>query len=123
MEKRSHRIGKFNILSVNVILFQGNQKNIMVGLSGRNNADSGLFTKKIRAISGLSGRLKAHGCFPPKPIIGEIYVEFGAFSYQICCGSKNFVFGLMEGKFGKLSLYAFIVRVADAPADHESTSE
>ena len=24
--KRSHRIGKFNILSVNVILFQGNQK-------------------------------------------------------------------------------------------------
>ena len=46
MEKRSHRIGKFNILSVNVILFQGNQKNIRVGLTGRNNADSGLFTKK-----------------------------------------------------------------------------
>ena len=54
MEK-GHRIRKFNILSVNVILFQGNQKNIRVGLSGRNNADSGLFTKKIRAISGLSG--------------------------------------------------------------------
>ena len=30
---------KFNILSVIVILFQGNQKNIRVGLSGRNNAD------------------------------------------------------------------------------------
>ena len=29
----------------------------------------------------------------------------------------------MEGKFGKLSLYAFIVRVAEAPADHESTNE
>ena len=45
MEKRSHRIGKFNILSVNVIPFQGNQKNVRVGLSGRNNVDSGLFTK------------------------------------------------------------------------------
>ena len=50
MEKRSHRIGKFNILSN-----QGNKENIRVSLSGRNNADSGLFTKKIRAISGLSG--------------------------------------------------------------------
>ena len=45
--KRSHRIGKFKILSVNVILFQGNQKNIRVSLSGRNNADSDLFTKKL----------------------------------------------------------------------------
>ena len=44
MEKRSH-LRKFNILSVNVILFQGDQKNVRVGLSGRNNADSGLFTK------------------------------------------------------------------------------
>ena len=83
MEK-SHRTGKFNILSVNVVLFQGNQKNIRVGLSGRNNADSGLFTKKIRAISGISGRLKAqflvtYLCFPKKPIIFEIYVELGAF--------------------------------------------
>ena len=40
----SHRIGKFNILSVNIILFQGNQKNIRFGLS---NADSGLFTKQF----------------------------------------------------------------------------
>ena len=46
MEK-DHRIGKFNTLSINVILFQGNQKNIRVGLSGRNNAASGLFTKKL----------------------------------------------------------------------------
>ena len=36
-------------------MFQGNQKNIGVGLSGQNNADSSLFTKKVRAISGLSG--------------------------------------------------------------------
>ena len=48
MEKRSHRIGKCNILSVNVILFQSNQKNIRVCLSGRINADSGLFTKKFK---------------------------------------------------------------------------
>ena len=30
-----------------MILFQGNQKNIRVDLSGRNNDDSGLFTKKF----------------------------------------------------------------------------
>ena len=47
MEK-GHRIGKLNILSVNVILFEGNQKNIKVGLSGRNNAASGLCTKKFK---------------------------------------------------------------------------
>ena len=78
MEK-GQRIGKFNILSVNVILFQGNQK------TGRNNAASGLFTKKIRAISGLSGRqaqfLVTRGClcFHKETIVFEIYVEFGAF--------------------------------------------
>ena len=36
MEK-GHRIGKDNVLSVNVNLFQGDQKDIRVGLSGRNN--------------------------------------------------------------------------------------
>ena len=58
-----------------------------------NNADSGLFSKST-------------------------YVEFGAFWYQICRGSKNFAFGLMAGKFGKFGLKAlfvscaFIVRIA-----------
>ena len=62
-------------------------------------------------------------------IILEIYVEFGAFWYQICRGSKNFAFGLMAGKSGKFGLKAlfvscaFIVRVAEAPADHESTNK
>ena len=51
MEK-GHRIGTFNILSVNVILFQGNHKNIRVGLSGQNNADSGLFTKNSSDLWG-----------------------------------------------------------------------
>ena len=86
MENWGHRIGKFNILSVNVILFQGNQKNIMVGVSDGNNAAS-VCLQKNRAISGLSGRLKAqflvtHGCFrcfPEEPIVFVIYVEFGAF--------------------------------------------
>ena len=41
-------------------------------------------SKTIRGISWLSGRLKAqfvvtHERFPEKPIIFEIYVEFGAF--------------------------------------------
>ena len=54
MEK-GHRIGKFNILKVNVILFQDNQKNIRVGLSGRNNAASGLFTKKIERFPDYQG--------------------------------------------------------------------
>ena len=48
MEK-GRRIGKFNILSVNVILFQGNQK------TGRNNADSGLFTKKFERFPDYQG--------------------------------------------------------------------
>ena len=53
--KRVHGIGKFKILSVNVILFQGNQKNIRVGLSSRNNADSGLFTKKFERFPDYQG--------------------------------------------------------------------
>ena len=72
-----------------------------------------------------------HGCFPKKPIIFKIYVEFGAYSfwYQICRGSRSFAFSLMAGKFGEFSLkalfvsWAFIVRIAEAPADHESTNE
>ena len=48
MEKGYLEVGKFNILSVNVIPFQGSQKNIRVGLSSRNNADSGLITKKFQ---------------------------------------------------------------------------
>ena len=55
MEK-GHRIGKFNILSVNVILLQGNQKNMRVGLSGRNNADSGLFTKNLSDFRTIRGK-------------------------------------------------------------------
>ena len=46
MGKGHIELGKFNILSVNVILFQGNQKNIKVGLSGGNNADSSFFLPK-----------------------------------------------------------------------------
>ena len=42
--------------------------------------------------------------FPKKPIVFEIYVEFGAFWGQIFRGSKNF--GLMAGKFGKFGLKA-----------------
>ena len=59
----------------------------------------------------------------------EIYVEFGAFWCQICRVSKNVAFGLMAGKFGEFGLKAlfvscaFIDRVAEAPADHESTNE
>ena len=64
--------------------------------------------------------------FPKNPIIFKIYVEFGAFCYQICHGSKNFAFGLSAGKLGKFGLKAlfvscaFIVCVAEVPADHES---
>ena len=42
-------------MSANVILFQGNQKNITVGLSGRNNADSGLFTKEFERFPNYQG--------------------------------------------------------------------
>ena len=42
---------------------------------------------------------------------------------------ENFAFGLMAGKFSKFGLKAlfvscaFIVRVTEVPADHESTNE
>ena len=70
-----------------------------------------------------------HGCFPKRPAIFQIYIKIGVLGYQICCGSKNFAFGLTAGKIGKFGLKvlfvscAFIVRVAGAPADHESTNE
>ena len=57
MEK-GHRIGKFNILSVKAILFQGNQKNIRSAFWGgarQNNADSGLFTKKFERFLHYQG--------------------------------------------------------------------
>ena len=59
----------------------------------------------------------------------EIYVEFGAFWYQICRGSKKFAFDLMAGKVGKFGLKplfvscTFIVHAAEAPADHKSTNK
>ena len=59
-----------------MILFQGNQKNIRVSLSGRNNADSGLFRKKFERFPIF---LVTHGRSPKKPIVFEIYVEFDAF--------------------------------------------
>ena len=62
MEKGHPRIGKFNILSINVILFQGNQKNIGVGLSSRN-ADSELFTKNsndFRTIRETKSAISRH---------------------------------------------------------------
>ena len=132
--KRSHRIGKFNILSVNVILFQGNQKNIILGSAFRGGKMPILIClQKNSSDFQTIGETKAqflvtHGCFPNKPIVFEIYVEFGAFWYQIFLGSKNFAFGLMPGKFEKFGLkalcvsWAFIVRVAEA-LDHESTNE
>ena len=120
-------------MNISVILFQDNQKNIIVGLSGRNNSDSGLFTKNLSdfwTIRETKSAISPHArCFPKKPISFEIYVEFGTFWYQICRGSKNFAFGLMAGKFGKFRLKAlfvscaFIVRVTEAPDDHESTNE
>ena len=59
----------------------------------------------------------------------DVFLKSQYFLYQICRGSKNFAFGLMAGKFGKFGLKAlfvscaFILRVAQAPADHESTNE
>ena len=46
MEKGQIELGKFSLLSVIVILFWDNQKNIRVGLSGRNNADFWFVYKK-----------------------------------------------------------------------------
>ena len=89
MEKRHIEIGKFNILSVNVILFQDNQKNIKVGLSGRNK----FVYKQIRAISGLSGRLKAqflvtHGCFPKSHLFSKSTLNLAHFDTKFFAVQK-----------------------------------
>ena len=79
---------------------------------------SGLFTKKLERFPDYQ-RDKTKRNF-------EIYVKIGAFWYQICRGSKNFVFGLTAGKFGLKVLFvssALILSVAESPADHESTNE
>ena len=98
-------MGKFNILSVNVILFQGNQKTIRVGLSGQNNADSGLFTKQIRAISGLSGRLKAqflvtHGCFPKSQLFLKSTLNLARFDTKFGAVRKILLMALWQGSLG-----------------------
>ena len=49
---------RVNILSVKLILFQGNLKNISVGFSDRNNTDSGLFTKKFEQFLDYQGDQK-----------------------------------------------------------------
>ena len=59
-------MGKFNILSVNVILFQVNQK------TGQNNAASGLFTKKFERFPD---------CQEAKsPISSDVFVKSQLFS-------------------------------------------
>ena len=111
-------------MSANVILFQGNQKNIRVGLSGRNNVDFWFVYKKFRVISGLSGRLKAqflvmHGCFPKRPIF---FIPNLSRFEKICF--RPYSREVWEVRFKALFVSCvFILRVAEAPADHESTNE
>ena len=58
-------------MRVNAILFQGNQKNIRVCLSGRNNADSSLSTKKFEQFPDYQGFLVTHGCFPKSQLFSK----------------------------------------------------
>ena len=76
MEK-GHRIGKFNILSVNVILFQGIEKNIRIGLSGQNNAASGLFRKNS---SDLSTNRETKSAISRHAHVSDVFLKSQLFS-------------------------------------------
>ena len=85
VQKNSERQKKVT-LSVSEIPFQGNRKKFRVGLSGRNNADSGLFTKIVWAILGtLSSISRRIGMFFLKgPLFSKPTLKFGVFWYQMC---------------------------------------
>ena len=102
MEKRSHRIGKFNILSVIVILFWGNQKNIRVGLLGPNNADFWFVYKKIRAISGLSRRLDSSrtDVFLKGPLFSKSTLNLARFDTKFVVVRNILLSALQQGSLG-----------------------
>ena len=81
--------------------------------------------------SGLSGGsainfLVTHGCFPKKPIIFEIYIELKRVLMPNLSGFEKFCFQpygreVWEVRFkSSLCMPRYLVRVAEAPADHES---
>ena len=132
MEKWSHTIGKFNILRVNVILFQGNQKNIRVDLSGRNNADFWFVYKKFELFPDYQGDIDFSSrtdVFLKGPLFSKSTLKLARFNTKFVVGRKILVRPYRAGKFGKFGFKvlfvscAFILRVAEAPADHESTNE
>ena len=110
-------------MSVNVILLQGNQKNIRVGLSGRNNADSGLFNKKKRNFSSRTD------VFLKSQLFSKSTLNLARFDRTPSTANlsrfEKFRFWpngreVWEVRFKKLSLYpALSLCVAEAPAGHE----
>ena len=92
------------MLSVNLILFRGNQKNIRVGLSGRNFADSGLFTQKTRAISGLPGRLSnflsLRDIFLKGPLFSKSTLNLARFDTKFVAVRKSMLSTLWQGSLG-----------------------
>ena len=101
--KRSHRIGKFNILSVNVILFQGKQKNIRVGLWGRNNADSGLFTKKFERFPTIRGKRNFSSrtdVFLKSQLFSKSTLNFARFDTKFVAVRKILLSASRQGRLG-----------------------
>ena len=117
------------MLSVNVILFWGNQKNIRVGLLGRNNADYGWFTKNSSNFRTF--RETKHNFLPRTdvflkgPLFSKSMLHLARFDTKLMSRFEKFCFRpygreVWEVRFKKLSLYpALSLCVAEAPAGHE----
>ena len=102
MEK-DHRIGKFNTLSINVILFQGNQKNIRVGLSGRNNANSGLLKKNssdFRTIRETKSAISCHARMFSLKLFSKSTLNLARFDTKFVAVRKILLSALWQGSLG-----------------------
>ena len=86
----------------------------------------------MRVISGLSGRLDFSSrtdVFLKGPLVSKSTLKLARFDTKFVVARKILVRPYRAGKFGKFGFKvlfvscAFIVRVAEAPADHESTNE
>ena len=120
-------------MSVNVILFWDNRKNIRVGLLGRNNADYGWLTKNSSDFwtfrETKRNFLPRTDVFLKGPLFSKSLLYLARFDTKFMSRFKKFCFWpygreVWEVRFKKPSLYpALLLCVAEVTADHESTSE
>ena len=93
-------------MNVNVILFdQGNQKNISVSLSGRNDTDSGLFTKQFERFPDYQGDQKRNisspmDVFLKSQLFSKSTLNLARFDTKFVAVRKILLSALWQGSLG-----------------------